>query len=59
MRKVEEKTPYHDFNMTHEQIGEYFNTSRANAGQIERQAMASFKRELEKRGIKLTDLLWR
>jgi DNA-directed RNA polymerase sigma subunit (sigma70/sigma32) len=45
--------------MTHEQIGEYFNASRANIGQIEKQALQNFKKELDKRGIKLTDLLWR
>ena len=58
-RQVVEKTAYHEFNMTHEQIGQYFNASRANIGQIEKQALENFKKELDKRGIKLTDLLWR
>lgn len=59
-RKIEEKTPYNEFNMTHEQIAEYFNsTSRASIGQLEKQALKNFKAELDKRGIKLTDLLWR
>lgn len=59
-KPVVEKTPYHEFNMTHEQIAQYFPcNSRASIGQIEKQALANFKKELDKRGIKLTDLLWR
>jgi transcriptional regulator len=59
MREFKEKTKYHDFHMTHDQIAQYFNTSRANAGQLEKQALANFKKELEKRGLKMSDLLWR
>ena len=60
MRKVEEKTAYHDFNMTHDQISQYFeSTSRASIGQLEKQALKNFKAELDKRGIKMSDLLWR
>ena len=60
MRKVEEKTAYHDFNMTHDQISQYFeSTSRASIGQLEKQALNNFRKELEKRGITMNDLLWR
>jgi DNA-directed RNA polymerase specialized sigma subunit len=52
-----QKTPYHDFNMTHEKIGEYFGISRAAAGQLEVEALKNFRKELEKRGIKMEDLL--
>lgn len=60
MRKIEEKTPYTDFNMTHEEIAKYYNSaSRASIGQLEKQALKNFKAELDKRGIKMSDLLWR
>jgi transcriptional regulator len=59
MREFKEKTSYHDYHMTQDQIAQYFNTSRANAGQLEKQALANFKKELEKRGLKMSDLLWR
>ena len=55
MRK--EKTPYHEFHMTHEKIGEYFGISRAAAGQLEYEALKNFRKELEKRGIKMEDVL--
>jgi len=60
MRKIEEKTSYLDYNMTHDQISQYFeSTSRASIGQLEKQALNNFRKELEKRGIKINDLLWR
>lgn len=59
-RPVVEKTPYHEFNMTHEQIAEYFpSNSRASIGQIEKQALEKCRKEFEKRGINMNDLLWR
>lgn len=60
MRKVEEKTAYHDFNMTHEDIAKYYHSaSRASICQLEKQALKNFKAELDKRGIKFSDLVWR
>ena len=52
-----EKIPYDDYNVTQQQVADYFNTSRANAGSIEKRAMEKFKKEFEKRGYKLDDLL--
>lgn len=54
-----EKTPYDSFNVTQQQVADFLGTSRAQAGSIEKRAMEKFKKELEKRGIKLNDLLWR
>ena len=54
---MNQKTPYHEFHMTQEQIGEFFGISRAAAGQLEIQALQSFRKELEKRGIKMEDLM--
>lgn len=54
-----EKGSYSEYAATHEEIGYGFGISRATAGVIEKQAMANFKKELEKRGISLNDLLWR
>ena len=60
MRKIEEKTSYLDYNMTHDQISKYYaSSSRASIGQLEKQALKNFKAELDKRGIKMSDLLWR
>ena len=60
MRKIEPRKPYTDFNMTHEQMAEYFvSSSRASICQEEKLALQKFKAELDKRGIKITDLLWR
>jgi DNA-directed RNA polymerase specialized sigma subunit len=54
---MNQKTPYHDFHMTQEQIGDYFGISRAAAGHLETQALQNFRKELEKRGIKMEDLM--
>lgn len=54
---MKEKTPYKEFHMTHQQIGDYFNISRAAAGQLEIQALENFRKELEKRGYKMEDLI--
>ena len=52
------KTPYHEFNMTHQQIADALgNISRSAASQLEAQALKNFRKELEKRGIKMEDLM--
>jgi DNA-directed RNA polymerase specialized sigma subunit len=55
---MHKKTPYHEFHMTHQQIADAFgNISRSAASQIEVQALKNFRKELEKRGIKMEDLI--
>jgi len=55
---MQKKTPYHDFHMTHQQIADAFgNISRSAASQLEAQALQNFRKELEKRGIKMEDLI--
>lgn len=58
MRAVKEKTPYQEFHMTHQAIADAFgDISRAGIGQVEIQAMRNFRKELEKRGYKMEDLI--
>jgi DNA-directed RNA polymerase specialized sigma subunit len=58
MREVKEKTPYHEFYMTHQAIADAFgNISRAGISQIEAQALQNFRKELAKRGYTMEDLL--
>jgi DNA-directed RNA polymerase specialized sigma subunit len=54
-----EKTPYDEFDMTQQEVADHLGIERSYAGCIEQRAKAKFKAELEKRGYKLEDLLWR
>jgi hypothetical protein len=54
-----EKTPYDEFNMTQQEVADHLGIDRSYAGCIEKRAREKFKAELEKRGYKLEDLLWR
>lgn len=59
-KPYEEKGAYSEYAMTHEQIGAAMGgISRATVGVYEKNALAKFKRELERRGIKYSDLVWR
>ena len=54
-----EKSKYDDYHMTQQEVAEVLGMSRAHVGSVEIRAKQKLKIELEKRGFKLDDLLWR
>ena len=54
-RKQKDKTP--QAHMTQQEVADHFGVTRAAIAAIETGALRKLKRRLEKRGIKLNDLL--
>lgn len=54
---MSEKTKYDEYFMTQQQVADALGTSRANIGSMEARAIAKLKKELEKRGYKMEDLI--
>jgi transcriptional regulator len=54
-----EKMKYEDFNMTQQEVADTLGMSRAHVGAMEIRAKEKVRKELEKRGFRLEDLLWR
>jgi transcriptional regulator len=52
-----EKGSYDDYHMTQQKVADVLGMSRAHVGSIEIRAKQKIKSELEKRGIKLDDLI--
>lgn len=52
---VIKKTPYEDFNMTQQEVAEFFGIDRAQISTIEARAKAKVKAKLEERGFKMED----
>jgi len=50
---------YEDFNMTQQEVADRLGMSRAHVGSVEIRAKEKVRKELEKRGFRLEDLLWR
>jgi DNA-directed RNA polymerase specialized sigma subunit len=58
-KKVIQKSEYDQYDMTQQEVAEVLGMSRAHVGSIEIRAKQKLKAALEKRGLKLTDLVWR
>jgi DNA-directed RNA polymerase specialized sigma subunit len=59
IRKPIEKSSYDEYDMTQQEVADVLGMSRAHVGSLETRAKQKLKAALEKRGFKLTDLLWR
>jgi len=58
-KKLIQKTDYDQYDMTQQEVAEVLGMSRAHVGSIETRAKQKIKAALEKRGLKLNDLIWR
>jgi transcriptional regulator len=57
MRKVIKLMPYHEFNMTQDEVAKVLGESRENIALIEKSAKMKALKILEKRGLKFDDLV--
>jgi len=57
MRKVIKLMPYHEFNMTQDEVAKVLGESRENIALIEKSAKMKALKILEKRGLKFEDLV--
>ena len=56
---IEKTLAYEEYNMTQQEVADYFGISRPMAGLIETRAKEKFKKGLAARGITIDDLFWR
>jgi len=58
-KKVIQKSEYDQYDLTQQEVADVLGMSRAHVGSIETRAKQKLKAALEKRGLKLNDLIWR
>jgi transcriptional regulator len=58
-KKVIQKSEYDQYDRTQQEAADALGMSRAHVGSIETRAKQKIKAALEKRGLKLNDLIWR
>jgi transcriptional regulator len=58
-KKVIQKSEYDQYDRTQQEVADALGMSRAHVGSIETRAKQKIKAALEKRGLKLNDLIWR